>query len=363
MTGTTDIAVRPGRRPSQAQPSAALELHSGQTMWTKDQHAALVAMGIPREASSAELGVFLHQCQRTGLDPFSRQIYLIYRKTYENGREINKPTMQVGIDGYRLIRDRIAKRDSLRVEYEPTVWYDHDGQAHEAWLWDEPPAGCRVAITVDGRRYSSVLRFSEYAQKKKDGTLNKMWSEKPAHMIEKCCEADVLRRAFPHDLSGIALEDEVPAPDPDAAPAPQRVTAERIRQERQPVTVPATVEPEDVPPAETAPGSPPSGQRSADGTSAGGGERPPSLASSGQADMIRQRAEKFGYSASPDDQAAWLRIVARLARVAEIASEKRLTQDQARQVLRQLDSCKDAQELLDLTNDGVMPDGEVPGGE
>lgn len=259
MTGTgNSLATRPNSAPSASRPGAALELHAGQTMWTKDQHAALVAMGIPREASSAELGVFLHQCQRTGLDPFSRQIYLIYRDSYENGRPVKKPTMQVGIDGYRLIRDRIAKRDGIRVEYEDTIWYADDGQACDVWLWNEPPAACKVAIKVDGRRFSSVLRFGEYCQRKKDGTLNKMWTEKPAHMIEKCAEADVLRRAFPQDLSGLVLEDTAPLAD-DAPPERQRVTGEAARARAQQVkaevvSVTPDPAPEDAPwPGDAAP--------------------------------------------------------------------------------------------------------------
>ena len=240
MTGTAStVAVRNGNLPAQGAPGAALDLRSGQSMWTKDQHAALVAMGIPREATSAELGVFLHQCQRTGLDPFSKQIYLIYRQAFENGKYVSKPTTQVGIDGFRVIRDRIAKREGLRVEYEETVWYSADGQACDVWLWDEPPAACKVVVVVDGRRFPSVLRFGEYCQRKKDGALNKMWSEKAAHMIEKCAEADSLRKAFPNDMAGVMLEDSAP-PAEDAPPAAQRprVTPDQAR-ERRPQTVTA----------------------------------------------------------------------------------------------------------------------------
>jgi len=231
---TTDVARRPGAAPAAAQPGAALELRAGQTMWTQNQHAALVAMGIPKTASSAELGVFLHQCQRTGLDPFSRQIYLIYRPSFEDGKNIMKPTTQVGIDGFRVIRDRIAKREGYRVEYEDTIWYGSDGQPCDVWLWDEEkPAACKVTVVVDGRRFPAVLRFAEYAQKKKSGELNKMWTEKPAHMIEKCAEADALRKAFPNDMAGVILEDAAPLDDPDAPAERPRVTSEQARQRGQ----------------------------------------------------------------------------------------------------------------------------------
>lgn len=280
MTGTTEVARRNGAAP--AQQTAALAIRNNQAMWDDRQTAALVSLGIPQNAPKADLAVFLHQAQRTGLDPFTKQIYLIYRNTYENGKSVSKPTMQVGIDGYRLIRDRIAKREGMRVEYEDTVWYGDDGTPCDVWLWDEPPAACRVVVKVDGRRFASVLRFKEYAQykKNKDGTqeLNTMWRTKSAHMIEKCCEADALRRAFPQDLSGLVLEDAAPAPE-DAPPAVQRprVTPEQARGRTAPQAVTATVV---TPNAASGEGPAPAAPEAASA------ERPPARIASGQKAQI-----------------------------------------------------------------------------
>lgn len=237
MTGTGNgLAVRD---------TAALELRAGQTMWTRDQHAALVAMGIPAKATSAELGVFLHQCQRLRLDPFTKQIYLIYRKTKDGDKWVEKPTTQIGIDGFRVTRDRIAREQGLRVEYADTVWYAADGQAYDVWLWDYEPAACKFTVLVDGRRFPAVLRFNEYCQRNRDGERTGRWRDGFAHQIEKCAEADALRRAFPNDLSGVILEDAAPLSDPDA---PDRLPSDRPRvsaaqaRERGPQRVTATVE-------------------------------------------------------------------------------------------------------------------------
>lgn len=271
MTGTASSpTTQPGNSvavPGRGQQSAALAIRTGQAMWDERQLAALVSLGIPKTAPKADLAVFLHQAQRTGLDPFSRQIYLIYRRTRENGNWVEKPTTQVGIDGYRVIRDRIARRDGVAVEYEDTVWYDSGGQAYDVWLFTEPPAGCRVVVKVDGRRFPGVIRFDSYAQRNKDGELISQWRSQPDHMIEKCAEAFALRRAFPNDLAGLALDDEVPASE-IVQPQPQRATAERFRAARQPVSAEVVGDDgtEDVPPAETAQASPPAPQRSAGGT-------------------------------------------------------------------------------------------------
>jgi phage recombination protein Bet len=225
---TTDLEIH---RP------AALAIRPGQEMFSDKQRAALAVLGI-KNATSADLAVFMHVCQNTGLDPFTRQIHGIMRREkvteYVNGQKtekwLDKFTIQVGIDGFRVIRDRIADRKGLRVEYEDTLWYDAGGTSRDVWLEDYPPAACRVVVLVDGRRFPSVLKFSEYCQYK-DGRPIAQWATKPAHMIEKCAEANGLRRAFPNDMAGIYLEDELPPPPPPPqaqAPRPTRVTAAEI---------------------------------------------------------------------------------------------------------------------------------------
>lgn len=196
--------------------SAALAIRPGQEMWTDKQRAALSVLGV-RDASNADLAVFMHVSQRSGLDPFSKQIYMIKRRVKEDGQWIDKWTIQTGIDGFRVIRDRVAERQGVTVAYEDTIWYDRDGREHKVWLSEDEPAGCVVTVVKDGRRYPGALRFNSYAARSRDsGELTGQWRTMPDHMIEKCCEAFALRRAFPHDLGGVQLEDEMPQQEPGA---------------------------------------------------------------------------------------------------------------------------------------------------
>ena len=221
---------------------AALAIRAGQIAWDDTQLAALTQLGI-KDASDGDKSVFLHQCQRTGLDPFARQIYMIGRNEKKNERQGDrwvekwtvKWTIQTGIEGWRVIRDRAERREGVRGILSRFTYYDPEGAEYKVWVRREPPVACEVTYTVieaSGREvpYTSVLRFSEYVQMK-DGRAIAQWAPdaKPVHMLEKCTEADVYRRAFPQDFSGVYLDDAMPPQEAaPAAPPRGRVTAGEV---------------------------------------------------------------------------------------------------------------------------------------
>jgi len=226
---------------------AALAIRDGQELFDPKQLAALAQLGI-KDASNADLAVFMHYCQRTGLDPFSRQIYMIGRTVKENGQYVTKQTIQVGIDGYRIIAHRAARRDGVTLSYGKTFWYKHgERNPYDLWLHDDPPAGASVTVYVDDKPFHGQVRFASFAAYNKDGTLTRQWASMPDHMIAKCAEAQALRKAFPHDLGGIRTDEETahetsarrtvtataepprrPAREP--APEPEPITTQTLRE-------------------------------------------------------------------------------------------------------------------------------------
>jgi len=198
----TDLATTTG---------GSLAIRPDQTAWTPDQSAVLQQSGIDSDVTSAELSAFLHLCQRTQLDPFSRQIYLIGRWNGQQRRKVFTP--QTSIDGYRVIAHRVIAEHSASLGYEDTLWCDKSGQWHDVWLSDEPPAAAKVVVVRNGQRFPAVARYSEYVQTKKDGSTTGMWSKMPATMTAKCAEALALRMAFPHDLAGVYTAEEMAQAD------------------------------------------------------------------------------------------------------------------------------------------------------
>jgi phage recombination protein Bet len=189
----------------------ALAIRPDQTSWTEEQALVLRQSGISDAVTKAELSGFLHLCQRTQLDPFSRQIYLIGRYDRRANREVFTP--QTAIDGYRVVAHRVIAASGETFGYEDTVWCDASGQWRDAWLAEEPPAAAKVTVLRNGQRFSAVALFREYRQTGKEGKLLGLWGKMPAGQIAKCAEALALRKAFPHDLAGVYTAEEMAQAD------------------------------------------------------------------------------------------------------------------------------------------------------
>ena len=206
--------------------TTALERAQVQVSFNESQ-IALIKRTIARDATDDELKLFLAQCQRTGLDPFDRQIYFSKRRQWNaklnDYEEVGRA--ETTIDGFRVVADRTGEMDGQDVE-----WCGADGVWVDVWLDDDvPPVAARVRVYRRGcaHFFPGIAKYREYVQTKRDGSPNAMWVKMPANQIAKCAEALALRKAFPKQLSGIYTADEMAQADVIDAP---RTLDERAQQ-------------------------------------------------------------------------------------------------------------------------------------
>lgn len=169
-----------------------------------DEKKNLIKSLYCKNSTDAELQLFLYACQKTGLDPFMKQIYAIKRG--------NTMTIQTAIDGLRLIAERTGNYSPGK---EAEFSYDEKGNLVSATAFIKKRTSDGIWHDVSACAY-----FVEY------NPGQGLWIKMPRAMLSKCAEALALRKAFPAELSGIYTDDEMEQADKKPLNSRNEITEE-----------------------------------------------------------------------------------------------------------------------------------------
>jgi phage recombination protein Bet len=169
----------------------------------------LVRKTVAKDATPAELELYMYDCQRHGVHPLDKLLHFTKRQ--------GKYTPITSID---LLRSRAADTGELGGIEDPQYRGEPTSQ--------DFTASVTVYRFVQGTRcpFTATARWTEYKPNE-----DFMWKKMPYLMLGKCAEALALRKAFPRQLAGLYAKEEMDqadntgasyAPAPRQAPEPTR---------------------------------------------------------------------------------------------------------------------------------------------
>ena len=179
---------------------ATYTLEGGQVL-----SATTVKNYIAPGATDQEVLYFIELCKAQKLNPFVRDAYLV--------KYGNQPAqIIVGKDVFLKKAGENPYFDGLKAGIGVV---DKNGEVKEREGSLKVPGdeliGGWCEVYLKNREYPTkcLVSLEEYIQKKKDGTVNSMWSSKPCTMIRKVAQSQALREAFPNELRGLYEKEEM----------------------------------------------------------------------------------------------------------------------------------------------------------
>lgn len=157
--------------------------------------------------TESEIIYFMKLCKARGLNPYIRDAYLI--------KYGNQPAAII------VAKDAVEKRAIQNPEYdgkEVGIYVENketgelikrEGSILRKNKEELVGAWCTVYRKDWKYPITKEVNFDEYIQKKKDGTPNTNWENRPVTMITKVAIVQALREAFIEELSGMYEAEEM----------------------------------------------------------------------------------------------------------------------------------------------------------
>jgi phage recombination protein Bet len=203
------------------------------TMPYTDSELKAIRAEYAKGSTDEQFTNFIREVETRKLIP-GRHVYFQLRsqsKKDENGNWIkeNRPIHMSSIDALRLIAQRTGEYQGQSAPLY--IYLDANGYPSiksEIMLPDSdnrdlPARPYAVQVSVFRKNFAQSLtataRFEAYAQTKYNGGLVDMWERRGPEQLAKCAEALALRQAFPEEIGGLYLAEEL-RDDPETGEVP-----------------------------------------------------------------------------------------------------------------------------------------------
>jgi len=211
--------------------------------FTREQVELIKRMVCPKGIPDDEFKVFLHQCERTGMDPLTKEAYCVPRRTKvpKDGRDewVTNYVFQASADGMRARAGRFADFHSSRsaAVYEADACtVDVDGGEVKHTFNPCKARGRLVGAwgKVTKRNGEPVVVWLPVGSRSGNSSF---WSADAGGMLAKCAEFSALRKAYPVHLGGVYATEEMPSDE--AAPTRTDEVEEALQRATGEATAPA----------------------------------------------------------------------------------------------------------------------------
>lgn len=175
--------------------------------FTKEQLAVIESQFFPAGTTKAEQQYCFFVAKELGLNPITREIHFVRRRSKVNDTWVSKVEPMVGRDGFLSIAHRSNQLAGIETasglknipQLENGTWVEKIQLVAECTVWRKDS---RKPFTVQ-------VAYNEYCQKTTDGYLTRFWYEKPETMLKKVAESQALRKAF--NIHGVYCPEEMGA--------------------------------------------------------------------------------------------------------------------------------------------------------
>lgn len=155
-------------------------------------------------------------CQARNLDVMKKPVHIVPMMVtiksqdgnYKNDKQIWRDVIMPGIYELRATASRTGQYAGQdEPVFGPTVSIENVNSSIQAPEW------CKVTVYKFVQNvkvpFTHTEFFEEAVARKKDGSINSMWSKRKRGQLAKCAEAGALRKAFPEEIGGEMAAEEM----------------------------------------------------------------------------------------------------------------------------------------------------------